>query len=784
MLDENKLHAVLVDYVDRAVTGDAPDSEAYLAQHADLAQQLQKYFATLALLERLAEGDGRERRRVAHYRLLSRLGSGGNGAVYLARDEKLDRLVAVKVLRGGVLTATPAEVKRFRREADLALRHPNIAAVYEAGDADGVYYLVLQYVAGPSLRQVIDQLAESTPLEELGRVDWRDVIARLSSGDPAPPVPAVDRDRSYYFAVASVAADLAEALDHAHAKQVIHRDVKPDNVLVDAEGDPYLTDFGLAKITGGAQVSQTRDVAGTAEYMSPEMSAAQPTDGRTDVYSLGATLYALLTLRPPYSGPAHEVRQAIARRPPPRIAQLNPYVPRDLQAIAETAMARDVRRRYPSAREMAADLRRWLTFQPVRAKPETALQRARAWVARNKAIAAAVVVLLIAAGWATRAVWIETARGRLVDSGIAKLNRGAPIAAAIDLGQALEMREDASLQHVLELALGISHVTVRCTPAGAAKVTLTALHAVTGLPDPDSKLIGFTDASTGELTFPLSTGQWRITVDRAGFGWGEYQRLVARGQEPFTVEAELRPTAEVTADMIEIPGGSYWIGADLDGKRYFDKERQLVEVQPFFIDRCEVSNADYARFVAATGHLPPAHWASETAPKGKEDLPVTGVTWADAMFYAEWAGKRLPTEDEWEIAARGPHAFRFAWGNDYEPTRANVGPLRDSTQPEQLVSGGPFPVDAPTEDKGPFGVLHMTGNVREWVWDPWQPRKEAAERFPPLLPRGQRVLRGSSCYNLTSEWEISASYRQPITPDHFDVMTGFRCAKSRTASHP
>lgn len=783
MLDENKLHAVLVDYVDRAVTGDAPDSEAYLAQHADLAQQLQKYFATLALLERLAEGDGRERRRVAHYRLLSRLGSGGNGAVYLARDEKLDRLVAVKVLRGGVLTATPAEVKRFRREADLALRHPNIAAVYEAGDADGVYYLVLQYVAGPSLRQVIDHLAESTPLEELGRVDWRDVIARLSSGDPAPPVPAVDRDRSYYFAVASVAADLAEALDHAHAKQVIHRDVKPDNVLVDAEGDPYLTDFGLAKITGGAQVSQTRDVAGTAEYMSPEMSAAQPTDGRTDVYSLGATLYALLTLRPPYSGPAHEVRQAIARRPPPRIAQLNPYVPRDLQAIAETAMARDVRRRYPSAREMAADLRRWLTFQPVRAKPETALQRARAWVARNKAIAAAVALVFGLLLWTAQRAWSDAVRSRLVETGSAQLERGDFAGAAASLGQALALREEPHVRRMLDQAIGVGYLVVRSTTPGATV-------RVERVDDPDASAMtvaGSIDPASGELRLPLQTGDYHVLVDGDEHGFGEYQVAISRGGTTVTLDARLRATAEVIADMVEIPAGSYWIGRDElvpgEDRITMEKERRRVDSPGFYIDRCEVSNAAYARFLKETGHPPPRTWKNGVFPKGKDDLPVVGVTWLDSIQYAQWAGKRLPTEDEWEIGARGPHGYRYTWGNEYDPSRAHLN-NPNTGEAVQHVVGSPVPVASPTADRTELGVLHLIGNVREWTWSSWVPRPGTETLWPDLAPDARRVIRGASYGALTSEVEIAASYRYPLTPQNNDTMTGFRCAKSRAPSRP
>jgi formylglycine-generating enzyme required for sulfatase activity len=218
---------------------------------------------------------------------------------------------------------------------------------------------------------------------------------------------------------------------------------------------------------------------------------------------------------------------------------------------------------------------------------------------------------------------------------------------------------------------------------------------------------------------------------------------------------------------------------------FFDKKQGEVDVPPFYLDRTEVPNGAYARFVRETGRGAPASWAGGVPPPGGENLPVVGVTWDDARSYAEWAGKRLPTELEWEVACRGPEGFRYSWGDEFVADRARVPEpivVSPGTTIERRPSLGPVPVDSvsPGRDTSPFGILHLVGNVREWVWDPWTPREPPPREAWWLSGTGERVYRGSSWRIPSSEFRCQCSSRNHARPDYSSDDLGFRCAKSAT----
>jgi hypothetical protein len=385
---EQRVDEVIARYLDAVAAGQTPDRRALLDAHPDLAEELAAFFADHDGVKHLAgpphaplsttgsAGTTAAQpapletiRSFGDYELLAEIARGGMGVVYKARQLSLNRVVALKMILAGRLAA-PGDVQRFRTEAEAAanLDHPHIIPIYEVGEHEGQHYYSMGFVGGISLGRRLE-------------------CGPLANGEAAELVQAC-----------------AEAVQHAHDRGVIHRDLKPANILLDANGRPRITDFGLAKRTDRNQgLTGTRQILGTPRYMAPEQaSGANQTVGpAADIYSLGAVLYALLTGRPPFDAPnvMDTLRQVQEQEPLPPTRR-NPKTARDLETICLKCLEKQPERRYHSARELADDLGRFLNYEPIHARPVGRARRLAQWLRRRPwmVAAAALGVILLALG--------------------------------------------------------------------------------------------------------------------------------------------------------------------------------------------------------------------------------------------------------------------------------------------------------------------------------------------------------------------------------------------------
>ena len=324
------------------------------------------------------------------YELLEEIGRGGQGVVFRARQKSLNRTVALKVISLGQW-ASKAHLKRFRREAEAAasLDHPCIVPIYEVDERDGSCYFSMKFVEGGQLDEVTRR-------------------------EPMPIRRAVE-----------LIAKVARTVHYAHEHGILHRDIKPGNILLDAKGEPHLTDFGLARLVESeSSVTHTLDVLGTPSYMAPEQAVGNNTavSNATDVYGIGAVLYQLLTGHPPFAGGAtYETIRLLLDTEPRQPRLLNPKIDRDLSTICLKCLEKDPKRRYSSALALAEDLERWLKHEPILARHTGIFARGRKWVRRNPTsalLAASLVALAAAAGWI---VWKSELIRQPLTTGIAVL---------------------------------------------------------------------------------------------------------------------------------------------------------------------------------------------------------------------------------------------------------------------------------------------------------------------------------------------------------------------------
>ena len=641
--------------------------------------------------------------RIGDFDIVASLGHGGMGIVFLARERPLGREVALKLLPFA-MAQSPKWLERFRREAEIAakLDHPAIVPIYRYGDEGGIHYIASKYVEGLTLE------------EEL---------ALHAAGEPGTILPSLTPSD-----VARLLANIADALQRAHESGVIHRDVKPSNVLLDRSGTPYLADFGLAKDQAEEGLTATGVRAGTVRYMSPEQARyrSDQVDERSDIFSLGVVLYEVLTGVRPFDGDdLDDVVRALSEDTPRSPRAIVPAISKDLEIVCLKCLEKEPKFRYQTAAELARELRCCASGRHIRARPPSLLRRAREAIAGRQR-----VLIPVAVAVAVAALMLLT-RAPDVTPGVLKVR----------------------------------------TPTGSPPVTVTVFPISTAGRVADRVWEGRTPVNQ-----ELPPGHYRV---RAASDDGEFAEATRRldARQHLELAPVLRSQEQAVADMV-------WIAGPAPGTA----AREVLKGAGFWMDSSEVSNARYEDFLRDTGHPPPPHW--ETSPR--EDpawrtRPVVGVDFGDARSYAEWAGKRLPTAAEWEFAARGPGARLFPWGNlptaaaelakvanvfrDEHPhcfrrptgeAEQNAYYLR-SVQPVDVLPAG-------SRDRTPTGLLHMFGNVAEWTET--VPADNGIERL------GERVVRSDFWGRAISESTrtLTGTMRMPTTMRQIGL--GFRCVRS------
>ena len=719
---------------------------------------------------------------VSHYRIVSKLGGGGMGVVYEAEDLNLGRRVALKFLPEAL--ESPEALERFKREARTAsaLNHPHICVVHDLGEHGGKPFIAMERMQGQTLKHTIT----TRPM-------------------------AVER-------VLELGSQMADALEAAHAAGIVHRDLKPANVFVTDHGEAKLLDFGLAKLARSKQqafgsevetAAQEKDLTspgttlGTVAYMSPEQARGESVDARSDLFSLGVVLYEMATGRLPFPGKSSaEIFNGILSEAPAPLSGPDARVPPRLEEVIFKALEKDRSLRYQHASEVRADLKRLLRDTGRGSGPAGAASGekrlavfpprnlwAAEWRARALAVGAAVAVLSTAVGW----LWHRSSRERWA------LEKATPEIAR--LVEELEFAKAAALTREARAVLPKDPTLEKLWMRATVE---TSIESVPPGAEVSIRPYGG-DENTWESVGNTPLKKVRVPRDMYVF------RIAKPGFAPVSfIERpvprfpafKLRPEGSVPPEMVAVVAAG-----EETGLEYPVREAPTVQLEDYLIDRHEVTNEEYKKFVDAggyrkrefwkqpfvrdgrevpweqamalfldaTGRPGPATWEVGSYPRGLEKHPVAGVSWYEAAAYAEFAGKSLPTAYHWTFASAANLTALIASGSNFR-------------------GAGTQPVGGPGALSG-SGTTDMAGNVKEWCWNEGRDGKrfilgggfgEPLYMFSAAdaqLPWDRRPNYGFRCVKLDSPPTAAAAARieatardfskeKPVSDDVFKAYSG------------
>lgn len=833
--EETSVARFLARYREDAERASVRSLEDYLSEFPEDVESVARHWFELE--GRRARDEGTDERRIGEYELLEELGRGAQGIVYRAKHRTLGREVALKVLRG-VQADSGDAMARFFREARVVSRldHPGICPLLDAGLEGATPFLAMRLVEGETLANLIArQRRDPREFASIHLTLGEDRLDEDEEGEEAECGDGSSVSQREMRELALLFARIADALQAAHSVGVIHRDVKPQNVMVDGAGDPVLLDFGLAHAdhVDITTLTGSGDVFGTPAYMSPEqlLSDRGQLDGRTDVYSLGISLFEALTARRPYEASTRDrLYREILVAEFPSLSRLNPGIPRDLQVIVETAAARERNRRYATAGDLAADLRRFAARQTILARPPTLLARTLSWTRRNPVTACALAASTIAMLAITVISWNHGREMEIQRNDAARLAE-AEKHARVSYGQLadsvlldeLDRRRREELwprTPALRPRLAVWTEDLRGVqarfPEHARALESWSDQSPEGL-DRKMRLARFLAreealediAREGEqlrggitslerLCFEESAEVWARIEKQTGSDAAFVEHPVSRGMPlvPLGMSAATglwefwnpltgaRPERDAEAGhwiireetgmvFVLLPGGTVSIGADkiedeaapgYDGMiNIREHPRHDVVLDPFLISAFEVTRAQWLRLGGEdrtqVDPFAEAHADLELV------RPVGNVTWDEAVEILARGLMRLPSESQWEYAARAGAATRWSFGdsikdgngamNGFDRYAFVVGQARwqgddDDDYDRELDDG--FLYSSPVGWWAPnaFGLHDVHGNVFEWCLDGYTQGYVLGVGAPgtgerPLNPEnGHRILRGGS----------------------------------------
>jgi eukaryotic-like serine/threonine-protein kinase len=504
-------------------------------------------------------------------------------------------------------------------------------------------------------------------------------------------------------------------LDKSGARHqgIIHRDLKPANILVTPDDVVKVTDFGIVKVRGVKGGTQMGFNPGTPEYMSPEQARGRELDQRSDIYSLGVVLYEMLTGHVPFEGDGsgtsdYEIRRGHIEMPVPPLATYYPGISPELEKVVLKSLEKNPDDRYQTAQQFCETIE---DFE------DTGTARIT-----GRMIGARQTVIHEGRG---------TGRQQLAD------------APTVGIG-------DTVLTDPSRSSSGIPSYTVAANAANNS-ANNAAGHDFDNYPR--SNVANRPQEQKSKL--PLIVSIAAVLLVSAGVAYWLTKSVTNSGSTN-------PPPATVPQGMISIPGGEFTMGRD-DGSEY-EKPAHKVTVAPFLIDKHEVTNEQYADFVRLTNRTAPKHWEEGSYTPGEANFPVTNVSWFDARDYCQSRNKRLPTEEEWEFAARGKENLLYPYGNEWKPQFSSASPSLQ--QLGKLSAVGSYPDGA-----SPFQVFDMAGNVAEWTASDYRPYPNSTAK----PDEGNKIIRGGSFQNLPSQ-QTTTDRRFNLPARTFDYI-GFRCAK-------
>lgn len=667
--------------------------------------------------------------RIDEYELQEELGRGSFGTVWKARDTLLDNFVAIKIPR--YENFSESEKNLFLREARVMaqLDHPNIVRVRRVIDREELTAIVMDFVRGTTLR---------------------DYVANHPFQSPREAVELFEK--------------VCRAVHHAHEHGVVHRDLKPSNILITAHHEPLVSDFGLAKADSAEfTVGGDNAVLGNVAHMAPEQAAGRSSDAdqRSDVYSLGSILYELLTRRTPFEGSKRSISDLKQNFDPVPPSRFNNKVPRDLDTITTHAMEREPERRYQTAAALADDLRRYLDGKPIVARPVRLFERGWRWAKRNRSLATAFGVIGLL-GAVLVALLANNATGRAIPDG----KQVARIPVTI---------RGVGADGFLEARRNNSEAPIKLKRASNARVKFWRRDKVSGEPQEKDSPDEVRTDKDGYANVRLLPGDYLVIADVAGHGFQEVFRTVPDGtpKPPGAFRHDswfVLPSGAIQLWEVDVPPVDFvtknMAAYDSQPAQKIGSENQefplhFRAVAGFWIDKDEATIAMWNR-------------AMPGQPKtGAPDEAVTNLKYALALEFAEWAGKRLPTEFEYETAATNEGTTLFPWG------------ALDRVPQEAAWTFGP--VGHASYDVNAKGVRGLFSNVAEMTetWAILYPSLKSPEFKENPLAREHYTIRGAPLSidkggPPRAEWGVGAPTRhagEKTTPAGANV--GLRFATSR-----